>query len=1023
MSRPHVRYDRCDYRGRKERGSVDAMSDSSSCSSSSSGGGGGDHHYHHHFQLQHQQQQQQQHNNNHHHHGTGRPGLLPLPTSAPSIPPLIPAGMGPLKPPTHAARTAEGGGAPSRAAMGTGGQWTQTSTAAQGLHWSTQEPPAKQMRESNGVTWISTVPTLMSLPPPVSYAVMQQQQQQPGYAAHAALAPTLVSAPSPQMSLLPPPPPPPYSVAALQHPPANMTATVHHHHHPHHNHQHHHPHALYPLGPAPALPHAAGGLPLPPQPQQQLQQQQQQQPMFQLPPLTAVGNGLAGGEPGQPYGYSYPGLAVLPMPQHGAHPQQQQQQQLLLPPVTNGQHGQHGQHGQPPAAYHQPQQPPPPVNGAPASAPAPPPAYQHAAPAGEATAGRPQRAEDEQQQQQQRQLLRVTASGDYEFTDPAHPRELLQALNEQRQEGAFTDLRLSVKGRVFWAHRNILASCSLYLKQLIKSATEERENASGAAAAAEDAAGDGTDGGPDGETATAAAADGAGRAAAPGEPLTLEVPGLEAEALELLLEFVYTGSLLINAVNARALLEAASKLQFGTFCRVCSAFLEKQLSAANCLGLQAMAEAMGCPELAGRARTFALHHFVAVSAQEEFLHLGKDELVAYLSGDSLNAGAEEGVYEAAQRWIRREPGERMQFAAEVLAAVRLPFIQPTYLLNVVDNDEMVKGSEACRDLVNEAKRYHMLPHARQAMQTPRTRPRLLAGVTEVIVLVGGRQSEGTNHRALTAVSCYDPHACRWHPLASPPFYDRDFFSVVGSGDNIYVLGGVEGGVILPDIWCYSSGTDAWGLVARTAVPRCRHSSLVADGKIYSLGGLGAAGNLGHCERYDAQTNRCEVLSPLPKAVHSAAAAVHGDKVYVFGGAGDTGRSANVMQSYLPRTNTWSFIETPMIDNKYAPAILLNKLIYILGGAFSRATTIYDPEKENIKSGPNMHFNRQFSSAVVLDGKIYVLGGAASTDGPGLASMEVLDPQTNSWTVVPNLPGPVYRHGCAVIKKNLLHSST
>lgn len=68
-----------------------------------------------------------------------------------------------------------------------------------------------------------------------------------------------------------------------------------------------------------------------------------------------------------------------------------------------------------------------------------------------------------------------------------------------------------------------------------------------------------------------------------------------------------------------------------------------------------------------------------------------------------------------------------QHLSELLAAVRLPFIHPSYLLNVVDNEELIKSSEACRDLVNEAKRYHMLPHARQEMQTPRTRPRLSAG--------------------------------------------------------------------------------------------------------------------------------------------------------------------------------------------------------------------------------------------------------------------------------------------------------
>lgn len=47
------------------------------------------------------------------------------------------------------------------------------------------------------------------------------------------------------------------------------------------------------------------------------------------------------------------------------------------------------------------------------------------------------------------------------------------------------------------------------------------------------------------------------------------------------------------------------------------------------------------------------------------------------------------------------------------------------------------------------------------------------------------------------------------------------------------------------------------------------------------------------------------------------------------------------------------------DNKYAPAVSLNGLIFILGGAYARATTIYDPDKGNIKAGPNMNHSRQF----------------------------------------------------------------
>uniref|UniRef100_A0A4W3HXS0 Kelch like family member 29 n=1 Tax=Callorhinchus milii TaxID=7868 RepID=A0A4W3HXS0_CALMI len=577
------------------------------------------------------------------------------------------------------------------------------------------------------------------------------------------------------------------------------------------------------------------------------------------------------------------------------------------------------------------------------------------------------------------QMLRTIGMGKYEFTDPWHPKEMLKELNQQRRAKEFTDLKITVEGKEFEVHQNVLASCSLYFKELIKSVQDEHFIRNG-------------------------------------EKLELTMSNINADVLEMLLEFIYTGSLIISSGNAKTLLEAASKFQFRTFCKVCVSFLEKQLTAINCLGILAMAEAMHCNELHNMAKAYALQNFPEVASQLEILNVSKDDLVAYLSNDSLNTKAEELVYEAVIKWTKKNPEKRTQDLPELLAVVRLPFIHPSYLLNVVDNEELIKSSEACRDLVNEAKRYHMLPHARQEMQTPRTRPRLSAGVAEVIVLVGGRQMIGMSQRDLTAVSCFNPQNSKWYPLASLPFYDREFFSVVSAGDNIYLSGGMETGVPLADVWCYMSLLDNWNLVSRMTVPRCRHNSLVYDGKIYTIGGIGVSGNLDHVERYDTITNQWETVAPLPKAVHSAAATVCGGKIYVFGGMNEAGRAAGVLQSYVLQTNTWTFIESPMIDNKYAPAITLNGFVFILGGAFARATTIYDPDKGNIKAGPNMNHSRQFCSAVVLDGKIYATGGIVSSEGPALGNMETYDPRTNNWTLLPNMPCPVFRHGCVVIKK-------
>ncbi|NXS71205.1 KLH29 protein, partial [Pandion haliaetus] len=408
------------------------------------------------------------------------------------------------------------------------------------------------------------------------------------------------------------------------------------------------------------------------------------------------------------------------------------------------------------------------------------------------------------------QMLRTIGVGKYEFTDPWHPKEMLKELNQQRRAKEFTDLKIIVEGKEFEVHQNVLASCSLYFKDLIKRSPRDSSRS--------------------------------------GEKLELAMSNLTADVLELLLEFVYTGSLIIDSANAKTLLEAASKFQFHTFCKVCVSFLEKQLTASNCLGILAMAEAMQCTELYNMAKAYALQIFPEVANQEEILNISKDDFISYMSNDSLNTKAEELVYETVIKWIKKDAAIRAQYAAELLAVVRLPFIHPSYLLNVVDNEELIKSSEACRDLVNEAKRYHMLPHARQEMQTPRTRPRLSAGVAEVIVLVGGRQMIGMNQRALTAVTCLNPQNNKWYPLASLPFYDREFFSVVSAGDNIYLSGGMESGVTLADVWCYMSLLDNWNLVSRMTVPRCRHNSLVYDGKIYTIGGVGVAGNVDHVER-------------------------------------------------------------------------------------------------------------------------------------------------------------------------------
>jgi kelch-like protein 20 len=50
-------------------------------------------------------------------------------------------------------------------------------------------------------------------------------------------------------------------------------------------------------------------------------------------------------------------------------------------------------------------------------------------------------------------------------------------------------------------------------------------------------------------------------------------------------------------------------------------------------------------------------------------------------------------------------------------------MSPKFLVGTVGSDLLIKSDETCRDLVDEAKNYLLLPQERPLMQGPRTRPR------------------------------------------------------------------------------------------------------------------------------------------------------------------------------------------------------------------------------------------------------------------------------------------------------------
>uniref|UniRef100_A0A8B9R0G8 Kelch like family member 18 n=1 Tax=Anas platyrhynchos TaxID=8839 RepID=A0A8B9R0G8_ANAPL len=284
--------------------------------------------------------------------------------------------------------------------------------------------------------------------------------------------------------------------------------------------------------------------------------------------------------------------------------------------------------------------------------------------------------------------------------------------------------------------------------------------------------------------------------------------GMDPSALEALINFAYNGHLAIDQQNVQSLLMGASFLQLQNIKDACCTFLRERLHPKNCLGVRQFAETMMCAVLYDAANSFIHQHFVEVSMSEEFLALPFEDILELVSRDELNVKSEEQVFEAALAWIRYDREQREPFLPELLAKIRLPLCRPQFLADRVQQDDLVRCCHKCRDLVDEAKDYHLMPERRPHLPAFKTRPRCCTSIAGLIYAVGGLNSAGDS---LNVVEVFDPIANRWEKC-QPMTTARSRVGVAVVNGLLYAIGGYDGQLRLSTVEVYNPEMDSWSKV-------------------------------------------------------------------------------------------------------------------------------------------------------------------------------------------------------------------
>uniref|UniRef100_A0A287AUQ5 Intracisternal A particle-promoted polypeptide n=2 Tax=Sus scrofa TaxID=9823 RepID=A0A287AUQ5_PIG len=530
-------------------------------------------------------------------------------------------------------------------------------------------------------------------------------------------------------------------------------------------------------------------------------------------------------------------------------------------------------------------------------------------------------------------------AGDSPFSSDKHAQLILAQMNKMRNGQHFCDVQLQVGKETFNVHRLVLAASSPYFAALFTGGMKESSKD------------------------------------------VVQILGIEAGIFQVLLDFIYTGTVNIGVNNVQELIVAADMLQLTEVVNLCCEFLKGQIDPQNCIGIFQFSEQIACHDLLEFTENYIHVHFLEVHSGEEFLALTKDQLIKVLRSEELSIEDEYQVFLAAMQWILKDLGRRRKHVVEVLDPIRFPLLPPQRLLKYIEGVSDFNLRVALQTLLKEYCEVSKSPKENKFcnfLQTSKVRPRkkarkYLYAVGGYTRLQGGRWSDS---RALSCVERFDTF------------------------------------------------TQYWTTVSSLHQARCGLGVAVLGGMVYAIGGGWIGAEIGNTiERFDPDENKWEVVGNMAVSRYYFGCCEMQGLIYVVGGISNEGIELRSFEVYDPLSKRWSPLPPMGTRRAYLGVAALNDCIYSVGGWNETQDALHTVEKYSFEEEKwvevaSMKVPRAGMCVVAVNGLLYVSGGRSSSHdflAPGtLDSVEVYNPHSDTWTEIGNMITSRCEGGVAVL---------
>jgi N-acetylneuraminic acid mutarotase len=271
-------------------------------------------------------------------------------------------------------------------------------------------------------------------------------------------------------------------------------------------------------------------------------------------------------------------------------------------------------------------------------------------------------------------------------------------------------------------------------------------------------------------------------------------------------------------------------------------------------------------------------------------------------------------------------------------------------------------------------------------------------------LIGGRGDR--------PVEEFDPATGSWRTRASAPIEMHHFQAVAYDG-KVYVLGALTGGwpnePPIPHVYVYDPATDQWTRGAEIPEGRRRGAAgaVVHDGLIYLVSGIQVGHSRGHVpwlDAFDPRTNQWRALADAPRPRDHFHAVVADGRLYAVGGRRSSAATNEPFQLTVPEvdvydiaTNRWTTLPSASnlpTERAGTAAVVYDGRVVVLGGESGSQVPAHDevealdPRTGTWTSLPRMNQGRHGTQAVLHDGRIWIAAGSRVRGAAEINSQEV-----------------------------------